>query len=172
MDYVNENVIFETFLYQKWSFFAPPPKYDDRLYYIFKKGENTQSFEVVALLNKAKTANAPFNSHENLLDYVISNQIHAIDASLSDFYSVNNIKNTENVENIWLKFYEENKTNSYIRTLLNYAQIVAQQNNLNYKEYEVSIMISHIDIPKFKDRHIKDIKREEKIAFKTPFIKL
>lgn len=172
VEFIKENMLFETFFYQKWSFFAPPPKHDDRLYYYFRKGENIVSFEIIALLNKVKTEKAPFNSRENILDYILSNQMHAIEASLTDFYSKYNIKDTENIEKFWLKFYEENKTSYNIRTLLNYARIVAQENNLKFNEYEVKIVITHIDIPKFKDRHIKNIEREEKTAFETPFLKL
>ena len=38
-----EEQIFNTFLFQKWGFFAPPPKYNDRLYYKFEKKKIQQN---------------------------------------------------------------------------------------------------------------------------------
>ncbi len=172
VDFMRANRMFEALLYQKWSFFAPPPKHDERLYYIFKKGDRELSFEVVALLNKAKTNNAPFNGHENALDYVISNQLHAIGAALGDFYGDKNKKDTENIELVWKEFYEKNKDGANIKTLLNYAKVVAKSNNLEYSEYEICLILTNIDIPKFKDRNDTMLKREEKITFKTPFVKI
>ncbi len=172
VDFMRGNRIFEIFLYQKWSFFAPPPKHDDRLYYIFKKGDTEISFEVVALLNKAKAVNAPFNGHENALDYIISNQLHAISTSMGDFYADKNKKDIENIELTWIEFYKKNKDGHNLKTLLNYAKVVAKANKLDYSEYEICLILTNIDIPKFKDRNDTTLKRQEKITFKTPFVKI
>lgn len=172
VNFLRENRIFELFLYQKWSFFAPPPTYDERLYYVFKKDNKEISFEVIALLNKAKSDNAPFNGHENNLDYIISNQTHAIGTHLNNFYDSKNKKNTENIEIIWNDFYNTSKGDHNIKTLLNYAKVVDKSNNLDYSEYEICLILTKIDIPKFKDRNDTTFKSQEKTIFKTPFVKI
>ena len=95
-----------------------------------------------------------------------------IGADLGDFYIDKNKKTTENIEPIWKEFYEKNKDGHNLKTLLNYAKIVAKSNNLNYSEYELCLILTNIDIPKFKDRNDTTLKRQEKITFKTPFAKI
>lgn len=85
-NYININLIkynknFNSFFYQRWGFFAPPPQSDDRLYYVFKNKKKKSEiliFEVIEPLLKQKHANAPFNSKEDLKDYLISNSIYLI----------------------------------------------------------------------------------------------
>ena len=71
---------FHFFLFQRWNFFAPPPNYNERLYYTFKSNADTNLivYEVFEPLYKLKSQKAPFNNREDLLDYLLSNSLNSM----------------------------------------------------------------------------------------------
>ncbi len=172
--------IFNTFLYQKWGFFAPPPKYNDRLYYTFQnKNDATKkyTFEVMAPLQHMKSDNAPFNSGEDILDYVLSSTMHSINDGLIavneaiDYQAdVNKIDKdqADDKEKIarGKRFIQET---SYFKTLKNYSFFIAKTNRLNIDDYYITIEMAQIKMPKFADR--KELGKEnlynESLIFKS-----
>jgi len=169
---------FNTFFFQKWGFFAPPPKYNDRLYYTFEsKNDTTQyhTFEVMAPLQKRKSTKAPFNSSEDILDYVLSSTLHSISDGL---YAVNeslsyqedkidSLKPTKADRIEKGKLYTESTTN--FQTLKNYAYLVAKKNGVNTKDYRLIIEITQVEMPQFADRDLLNTEEEviEKIVYKS-----
>lgn len=164
---------FNTFLYQRWGFFAPPPQSNDRLYYVFQKKENNKEiivFEVIEPLLKQKIKNAPFNSKEDLTDYLISNSLYLItdgirgvresfeyDAKLKK-RKIDEVELTKKVN----KVIEATKP---FMTLLNYSKKVAVNNKLNYEDYNVYLKITQKKIPKFIDRYKAIDKETEQLIF-------
>ncbi|CAL2108435.1 conserved hypothetical protein [Tenacibaculum sp. 190524A02b] len=177
---------FDTFFFQKWGFFAPPPKYNDRLYFTFEsKKDSTVSytFEVIEKLQERKSSKAPFNSSEDILDYVLSSTLHNINDGL---FAVNQTLNFEDevVDSIQQKNsiddrirkgkdYTQNSANFV--TLKRYAKMVALRNNIkNIKDYNLTIEITQLDMPKFADRDLlgKEKRVREKLIFKSDKITL
>lgn len=164
---------FNTLFYQRWAFFAPPPQSNDRLYYIFEKKGNKSEitvYEVIEPLLKQKCIKAPFNSNEDLIDYLISNSIYLITDSMrvvrETFEYEAKLKN-EKIDELLLT----KKVNTIIEvtkpflTLLNYSKKVAQNNNLKFEDYNVYLKITQKKIPKFIDRYKKNVKDNEQLVF-------
>lgn len=170
---IEYNQKFNTFFYQRWGFFAPPPQSNDRLYYVFEKKINKNDvivFEVIEPLLKQKIYNAPFNGKEDLIDYLISNSIYLItdgirtvretfeyDAKLNNKV-INQLELTRKVN----KVIEATKP---FKTLMNYSKKVALNNKLKYSDYNVYLKISQKKIPKFIDRFKSSTNEEEQLIF-------
>jgi len=182
-----EEQIFNTFLFQKWGFFAPPPKYNDRLYYKFEKKKDSTKFflfEVMEPLQERKSKKAPFNSSEDILDYILSSTLYSIsdgliainqsidyEEELSDSIIDNNIslKNRITVGNNYIQ------TLPSFKTLKNYGLFIAKKNNVeNINQYNLKVQIIQVEMPKFADRKKlfdkKSFKR--KLVFETDKISL
>jgi len=166
---------FNTFFFQKWSFFAPPPKFNDRLYYTFFSKKDTLTFEVLEPLNLKKQISAPFNWNEDLLDYVISNSVNAVS---DEVVEINQIMKNDTAK--FSKMSDTIKSNYLIKqiqgiycfqTLRNYAQFVANKNNLKTPDYRVQIQISRSYIPNFSDRYNFSTVNREEIFFKSEILK-
>lgn len=175
---------FNTFFFQKWSFFAPPPKYNDRLFFRYEsKIDSTKFFlfEVIEPLQRRKSKKAPFNSSEDILDYILSSTIMSISDGL---IAVN--------ESIKYKISKEDSLNvdvtiknrielgkKYIqslpsfRTLKKYGAFIAEKNNIeNIELYNMTIKIIQVGIPKFAFRNSNDQKDLIKIVFESDKISL
>lgn len=177
-NYINISLIehsenFNTFLYQRWGFFAPPPQSDDRLYYVFEKKSNNSElivYEVIEPLLKKKQEKAPFNSNEDLTDYLISNSIYlitdAIRAVRESFEYDSKIKNKKIIESeLTIKVNKIIESTKPFITLMNYSKKVAKNNKINYEDYNVYLKITQRKIPKFIDRNNKNIKIKEQLIF-------
>jgi hypothetical protein len=176
---LEEMQTFNTFFFQKWGFFAPPPKFNDRLYYTFEsKKDSTISytFEVMEPLQKRKSSKAPFNSSENILDYVLSSTVHSISDGLLTVnkaidYQVevsDTIKSSTELKRQKGKEYVQ--TTSSYKTLIRYAKYVAKKNNINnLKNFSLVIEVVQLNIPKFADRNNIELTnvKEEGLIFKS-----
>jgi hypothetical protein len=171
--------LFSFMFYQRWSFFAPPPTSDDRLYYIFKnRTDSTASlytFEVIEDLSNIRRSKAPFNE-ETVIDYIISNSLTSMTDIIRDQYKLYQKANcVENDSLCFQKFSNSSWANfgelSQIKTLFNYGRILAKKQNINLNEYKMKFIIGQSFIPKFKDRMNKK-ERKEIITFETPYINL
>ena len=173
-NYLNISLIeyesgFNSFFYQKWGFFAPPPKANERLYYIFEKKTNNKeliAFEVIEPLLKQKHEKAPFNTKEDLMDYLISNSIHNLTNIISTYresldYDTKLAKTESNELEKDKKVNDAVKEVTSFKILLNYSKKIALNNNIKFDDYNVRIKITQIDLPKFMDRY-KDNKKDNK----------
>jgi hypothetical protein len=93
--------VFETFFFQKWAFFAPPPNSNDRLYYYFENKKDKRKikvFEVIEPITKNKCIKAPFNTEEDILDYVLSNTVALIRDDIVNINEIIKYRKDENKE--------------------------------------------------------------------------
>jgi hypothetical protein len=168
--------MFQTFFFQRWGFFAPPPKANGRLYYHFMpvagaKDARELTIEVLQPIYQAKQKNAPFNEQETILDYIVSG---AVDQTLDYFRYQHNLKSTLNalpatadtnlVKAISSYLESTNSPNLTVhsispdeqllssRTLQNYSFFVAKKNHLALADYDVEIIATHIPLPSFNER--------------------
>ncbi|MEM0542917.1 hypothetical protein WFZ85_09820 [Flavobacterium sp. j3] len=164
---------FNTFFYQRWGFFAPPPQSNDRLYYVFEKKENKGEiivYEVIEPLLKQKSSNAPFNGNEDLIDYLISNSIYLITdgiRAVRESYEYEaKLKNKKiNEFELTKKVNKVIESTKPFKTLLNYSKKVALNNKIEYDDYNVYLKITQTKVPKFIDRYKKNFKENEQLIF-------
>ncbi|MBT8243894.1 hypothetical protein [Winogradskyella sp.] len=177
---------FNTFFFQKWGFFAPPPKHNDRLYFKFESKKDSTKFflyEVIEPLQKRKSKKAPFNSSEDILDYILSSTILSITDGLIavnesiDYKKITNDSLNNNID--LSKKIEEGKkyiqTLPSFQTLKNYGVFIARKHNVNnISEYNMTIEIIQVEMPKFADRDkLYDKKNHKsKIVFESDKISL
>ncbi|WP_396191512.1 hypothetical protein [Flavobacterium sp.] len=166
--------IFETFFYQKWAFFSPPPSSNDRLYYVFqnKITKKERVFEVIEPITKLKSIKAPFNTEEDILDYVLSNTVNTIRDEIVSINEV--IKYRQTTKKIILTSDEKIKLynkrlegGSSLQTLKNYSKLVAQKNNIEIESSTIKILIGSIEIPKFHYRNSDKIKNSGTILYES-----
>jgi len=135
-------------------------------------------------LQERKSKKAPFNSSEDILDYILSSTLYSIsdgliainqsidyEEELSDSIIDNNIslKNRITVGNNYIQ------TLPSFKTLKNYGLFIAKKNNVeNINQYNLKVQIIQVEMPKFADRKKlfdkKSFKR--KLVFETDKISL
>ncbi|MDC0380312.1 hypothetical protein OAM52_01405 [Flavobacteriaceae bacterium] len=178
--------LFNTFFFQKWGFFAPPPKHNDRLYFKFESKQDSTKFflyEVIEPLQKRKSKKAPFNSSEDILDYILSSTILSItDGLIAVNESIDYKKSMNDSLNSNIDLSKKiNEGKKYIQTLpsfqtlKNYGLLIAKKNNVkNISDYNMTIEIIQVEMPKFADRNkLFDRKNHQsKIVFESDKISL
>ncbi|MFD0863477.1 hypothetical protein ACFQ1M_14775 [Sungkyunkwania multivorans] len=155
LSHYRSHLLFDSFFRQRWSFFAPPPTSNDRLIYEYETNEGTVVVvEVLEDIYKNKTSKAPFNSNEDMMEYIIAGNVHSVSQFLAKHPDMVLAKSetldTTTVKKIWSSVHNS----SSVKTLINYAGIVAQKNNIAFDS--VQMMISESKIQKFADRHKPD----------------
>ena len=172
---------FNLFFRQTWSFFAPPPKSNSRLYYSFfdKNKDEIKSFEIMEPLLYEKRKKAPFNTEEEILDYMLSGVINNIYGMIQtqrgklqlEYRNLNNFELEQIAKDSIVNNLEKIKP---FKTLIKYSSIVAK-NNLTSEQYKnikyLKIIISEAQIPKFIDRYANNTSIKETLALKTGLIK-
>ena len=162
--------------YQSWSFFAPPPQYDLKLYYVFSDANNkSYTLDAITKILEEKKKKAPFNSSEEFLDYVISGSaMYLVDlkSEYIEYYKFTNKDSSENYcyEKSMNRLNNEYKQiNSYL-TLINYAKLIRLKNLPDKQIKSFKFFITGLDLPKFNDGFNK--KRIEKKYFESKEIQL
>jgi hypothetical protein len=168
--------IFQAFFFQRWGFFAPPPNYDERIYYSFHSRENgkVQTFEIMRPLNLEKSAKAPFNSEADILDYIISNSVNGItemmfeaqelrkNERVANGVTINNDNDEIETDTVYIKkLYTAIQQSTHFLALRNYGRIIAQKHDLNCNDYGLVISLSKKELPKFHERNNPKEKPEE-----------
>ena len=150
---------FDFYLFQKSAFFAPPPTFNDKLYYVFKssKTDSITIYEALYPIIKKKRRKAPFNTNEDLLDYVLSNSVNNIYSEMNDFRdNCNYIKQRDKTKDTMdcvlesIEYVEQSYT---FLTLKNYSNEIMKTNNVKSDFDSVRLIISQVPIPKFQDRY-------------------
>ncbi|KAA2243008.1 hypothetical protein F0L74_10835 [Chitinophaga agrisoli] len=168
LQYYKQNQWFQALLFQRWGFFAPPPNYDERLYYEFrdKQTRQTQTFEVLAPICDMKQQKAPFNWHEDIVDYLLSGSMTGISDDLNEMRQDLQFKHRQQARQAAdttgdHSLREGIQAGVNFRTLQNYAGIVAQKNRIDPARHEVRLILSHLLLSKFADRFSTAPRREE-----------
>jgi len=168
----NGREIFNTHFFQRWSFFAPPPTYNQRVYIVFKN-KSTKSkdvFEVLAPIVNAKHDHAPFNEYHQKMDYILASSLINIEGNVKLLHDVFANKSMQSLfsgkdttvdERI---IYDIEKTSDF-KTLIKYAWKIAAENGINKNDVSCQIIITKVYIPQFVDRKLQ--KGKEEISFSS-----
>lgn len=162
---------------QKWNFFAPPPKSNSKLYFVYYSNEKPlYSCEVLSTILQEKRAKAPFNSKEEAVDYIISGSIsqltNYIILNRENLSFQNQTKKIEDLDSDARKILlaKTNDINEF-KTLVNFSKIVAKKKipeETVTKINKIKIIITETEIPKFHDRYNKE--PEEKLLLETNYM--
>lgn len=168
--------VFSSFLYQRWSFFAPPPQTNDRLYYEFvNKLNDTISIEVLKPLNDRRQKEYIFNSNSSVADYILSSSVNTITDNLREGFKIYKTKQCNNLlDNECHKKFIKNNASQIeklddIKTLHNYGFLIADKKIDIAKYDKVKIILTSINIPKFSERNLKDMVLVENKIFETSY---
>ncbi len=165
---------FDRIFFQRWGFFAPPPDFDERLYFTYENVNNCDekiSLEIFESLHKKSKNKYPFNDNEIALDYIIFNTVETVSSLIRNEYRNYEYSNSINSdENICFENFFDFLGNDYIdnpagKSLINYGRLIAKKMDLP-DHYTFQITYTTIPIPKFADRK-KNTTRKEKIVFQT-----
>lgn len=170
----NTKDLFESNLFQRWSFFAPPPTFNERVYFAYKSTEykKIDFYEILVPVLEKKSKAIPFNTYEQIQDYILASTLSNIETNMRTYQDVLNYTNNQAVVKvsdslISNKIVEEiEKTNDF-KTLINYAKLIAEKNNIDINKYSLQIQIHKISIPQFIDRYSKT--RKEEVIFSSNF---
>ncbi|GAA5041462.1 hypothetical protein GCM10011506_43170 [Marivirga lumbricoides] len=182
LQFIGSEKIFNSSLFQKWSFFAPPPKHNDRLYYSFhsKDSSNTDTIvlEVVKPIIELKRKEAPFNARYEVMDYILNNSMIQLNDFLVDQRKRIEFNYPDSTEKEFIQPLMEFTWNNRdylkaIQTLANYGEIVAVKNNIDLNKYHYKFYIVNESIKSFSDRSQKDavISKTQSKIFESPLIK-
>jgi hypothetical protein len=170
---IKQSKEFNSFFYQNWSFFAPPPKANDKAYFIFysKKDTSNVSFEILQSLNRAKQKKVPFHWNEDILDYIISNAVIGISNELVDIsdtkkYLTESIV-TDSGAITQVEINEQIQKSYSFTTLINYSRVIAKANSINLDNYYFQLKLTRQSIPRFSERFNINNKPIEEMYFKS-----
>lgn len=177
---------FEYHFYQKWGFFAPPPKTNTQLFFTYRDVQNNKelfSIEILSELYKEKRRKV-FNTFEEIVDYQLVGCCTAITSFIHDDFenkkflypdsSIQSLQKNamEDYNNYYLNF-------PFFKSLVNYSKIVLSKSKykdlIASKQLEVKVTIVEIPIKKFSEamkNSKKSIKEEMMVAFNSKFVKL
>ena len=133
--------LFDTYLYQKWTFFTPPPKSNQRLYFLYIDKKNPKQIaqcEVIKPLQDQKRENPIFNNTTEVLDDIIAGSSGSLSNTLVEMSSFVKQQYPDSSSLFHRKrameliCNEKSNISSY-RTLVAYAKIVAIKNHIDYR---------------------------------------
>jgi hypothetical protein len=166
------NQVFVDNFFQAWSFFAPPPNFNDKLYVTIVSSEDStaQTIELLESVTYRKTKNAPFNTKYQVLDYLLSSTIAGVEGDIRNLSSIMNYENKVKPG----KFSQEKITDSILNyveksyrfsTLKNYARKALNELNIDINKKKFQFKMVKQNHPQFVDRYVK--KPEEEISFSS-----
>ncbi|WP_212005183.1 hypothetical protein [Chitinophaga sp. HK235] len=168
----NMNNQFQSVFFQRWAFFAPPPKYNSRIYIVFieKATSNKSVFEVLEPILRKKHNNAPFNTSAQIMDYIFASSLIGIDDKLKtmqDAYKGKEFQTRHNLSDSLItdRIITQIENSTDFITLRNYALKIASEQNINIEKTSYQIQITRINLAQFVDR--MSAKREEKVIFSS-----
>ncbi|PSL47550.1 hypothetical protein CLV51_102407 [Chitinophaga niastensis] len=169
---------FQFWLFQRWGFFAPPPDFDERLYYEFRNKQTKQVkvVEVLENITTQKQKKAPFNWHEEILDYVISGNVSGISDMSSELHEnltyQHKLKNKTGLDStgeLSIKKYIQGSA-AFV-TLSNYGSLVAKENEIDTANNDVRLIMTRIMLPRFSERNnINTTPRKEEAVFMSDYL--
>lgn len=170
---------FNIYFYQKWTFFTPPPKDNQRLYFLFVNRHQPQRIikcEILKPIQDKKRENPIFNHTHEILDNVISGCAISLNNSMVETSRYLKQKYPDSSRTFHLKESAHlicsngNKLPGY-RTLMEYAKVVAVKNNIKYQDHQLKIVMSSIPIRSFRNR-FETKPPQEIVVLETPLLKL
>ncbi len=173
----NARELFNTHFFQRWSFFAPPPTYNQRVYIVFrnKRTKGKEVFEIIAPIVSAKHQKAPFNEYYQKMDYILASSLINIEGNVKLLHDVFASKSMQSQfrgmdTSIKERIVHDIEKTSDFRTLVKYAGKIARENRIDKNDVSCQIIITKVHIPQFVDRRLK--KGKEEISFSSHPFKL
>lgn len=177
---------FDQIFYQRWNFFAPPPKTNFRLYFEYKNADSKiiyRKLEVMKKLLKDKREKAPFNGYEEMMDYQLYGCVNIITTLLSDLTKQSQFISPDSTGTYHAlyaikKYNTEYSKGPELLSLKRYAKLCAENMSFYHKmtNPELRIIICVQDLPSFSSQFnfVKDDKNasHETLVFKSDFISL
>jgi hypothetical protein len=166
---------------QRWGFFAPPPTGDLRIYYSFYdkvSGAEVLTVEALAPIVDAKRAAAPFNSDEEIMDYLLASSA----MSLIELMSMQSEITKLNFPDEGDAFYYRETLRSIdaVRdelppfvTLQNYAALLAAECGLDPAWHDFKLSLCFEAIPHVSEvalRRARQAERKAQLAFETSIL--
>lgn len=169
----NYKRVFSTFFYQQWSFFAPPPTFNDKLYYEFVGSEDTLIIEAITPLLKAKKNKFLANDNENIIEYILSNTITAVSDKFREDYKLYKYEYCDNMNDdecasSFSKQKNEKMKNAEMLTLRNYGNIVYSKIDKQYSKFR--ILYTTTPIKKFASSDEQET--EETLLFSSDYYEI
>lgn len=166
--------LFSTLFYQRWSFFAPPPQANERLYFEFvNSSKDTIAIEVLKPLNDRRKKEYLFNTDSSVADYVISSSISGITDFLREGLEEYKFTKCDSIsdELCYKNFIENNKYQiqslDEVKTLQNYGLLIAEK-KIDLRKYDkLKFILTSVEITKFADRYEKNVNNVESKIFET-----
>ncbi|WP_343686615.1 hypothetical protein [Chryseobacterium gleum] len=179
IEHQKELKIFSTFFAQKWSFFAPPPQFNYKLYftYLDENKNEIAAFEVYSSIIESKRNTRPFNGRAEMVDYTIYGSIEGVVNTIVKERTEINTKQPElNTDNANLLAVQRlNEVPEQVQGFLllkDYAKIVGKDKMSAEKLKSVkfvTININSEEIKKFANRESKKPNVESKIITFNPY---
>ena len=119
---------FESWGFQRWTFFAPPPTQNHRLYFAFSPQDGTgETIEVLEEIYARKQQYHPFNESIESIDYVVSGIATSITDSMREVFRYRKVVDLYGGDHAYLmdlatRSLEPASESGYsVRVLLRYA---------------------------------------------------
>lgn len=170
--------VFENFFYQRWTFFTPPPKDNQRLYFYFYNPTKAKYYqcEVIKPLQDKKREAFLFNTTYEVLDDIVSGCAISLNNNYREVFKY--VKHTHRdstnqfLHKETMKIITKNPARfPGYQTLINYAKVVARKQTIPYQGSTLRIVLVSESMASFRDR-FKKIKPTESLVFSSPIIKL
>jgi hypothetical protein len=165
---------FETWGFQKWTFFAPPPTGNDRLYFAFSPREGSGStYEVLEDIYRRKQEDHPFNERTEVVDYVVSgtaSQITDIMSEVNRYREVHVLLggDPEYLRDVALRTLDPDEpAGEYARVLLRYAAVIADREGIDREGLKCQIAFVEVPIRPFTERFNEDFPVKEELVYRT-----
>jgi len=171
--------IFTNVIYQKWAFFAPPPKSNERLHYIFLepngKGLKIHDFEIFKKFSDVIKDKYLFNDLYVNTTWTVFNYSELMNTNIHMEWEAYKAQHNCESDTCYKYFFQKYKPvileSDYMNFFLDHAKRLAQKAHLP-DNCKLVIEFSQADIPKYADRYKPNIKESEKITFTSPMYNL
>lgn len=171
---------FESWAYQKWTFFAPPPMHNDRLYFAYSpKTGDGKTVEVLKGIYSRKQQDSPINTRAQVIDYVISGTARQVADMIREIYRYEKVNaligaDPAILEDLAMSTLDpkEEEYGAYIRLLMRYAALVAAEQGIELDGLKCQIALTEEPLRPFSQRFNADFEIQETLVYRTAVLDL
>lgn len=170
---------FQDVLYQKWTFFAPPPESNKRAYFEFTVDRpdgksDVYEIELFEKFGKSIKEEYLFNDVVANTDWILFNYVESITDKSRTAFKIYKTKNKCKNDDCYVEFYKE--FNKYLRTTKQMKFLIAHAKGLARKSKIPSnakfrLKIFELPIPRYHQRY-KKLKLNERSTFTSGYFNL
>lgn len=181
---VGENLksyqFFQNILYQKWTFFAPPPLSNKRTVYEFisKKEDGTAEVFTIELFEKiAKKLQKEylFNDITANSDWILFNYVETLANQSKIAYKIfktgKDCENDECYVDFFKSYHKVIQSTKQMKFLINHGEIIAKKLNMPSNS-EFRIKVYDEEIPRYNERNNLNLTRKRTLTFSTELYNL